>query len=76
MYTSFKYICTDWQTTEKVQRQHKQRLAKRDQTSAQYSREDESLTFLLFTPPVLSIHRTKKNCSRPKYSELPEVSTV
>lgn len=56
---SLKYTRMDWQTTAKVQSEHKQRLVKQVQTSAQYLREDECITFFLFTALVLSINLTK-----------------
>lgn len=43
----------------KVQSEHKQRLVKQVQTSAQHLREDECITFFLFTALVLSINLTK-----------------
>lgn len=43
-------------TTTKVQREHKQQLVKQVQTSAQYLREDECITFFLFT--ALALHQS------------------
>lgn len=43
-------------TTTKVQREHKQQLVKQVQTSAQYLRGDECITFFLFT--ALALHQS------------------
>lgn len=66
MYTSSslkkkkkKLAQIDKPTTAKVQSEHKQRLVKQVQTSAQHLREDECITFFLFTALVFSINLTK-----------------
>lgn len=54
---SLKYTRMDWQTTAKVQSEHKQRLVKQVQTSAQYLREDECIYFLPLHGPG-SLHQS------------------